>query len=187
MACNSGPSTKLAARYPSASTCAGSYCPISRAGVSSALPSTKTTACPRSRASARSSVDFPVPGGPSSTTCLAACNATVSTSRSRRRPMTGVVPLADPDRGDATGDSAVIQDDAPDVLAVQHVLVALVDLVEAVRGGNQLVQLQVAGSVQLDHHRDVMVRVARAENAALDPLLHQRQQRTVDLDVVLHH
>src|SRR5580692_1920811 len=175
MACRSGPSLKLAGTYPSASTWAGSYWPISRAGVSSALPSTKTTLVPRSRAICRSSVDLPVPGGPSSTTCRPASSATVSTSRSRRRPSTCGIP------GRSGG---AMQDETPDVLAVQHVLVALVDVLELVGGGDQLVQLQVAGLVELYHPRDVVERVARAEQAALDALLHQRQHRAVDLDVV---
>src|SRR5271169_4554611 len=116
---------------------------MSRAGVSSAFPSTKTTAWPRSRAIARNSVDLPVPGGPSSTTCLAAWSATVRTSRSRRRPMTGVMPPTGPGRGAAAGDSGAMQDEAPDVLAVEHVLVTLVDPVERVGSRDQLVELQV--------------------------------------------
>src|SRR5262245_13234209 len=103
----------------------------------------------------RSRVDLPVPGGPSSTTCRAAWSATVRTSRSRRRPMTGVLLPAGPAAsagwsavcGPAAA-SGVMQDDAPDVLAVQHVLVALVDLVEGVGLGDQLVQLEVPGPVQ---------------------------------------
>src|ERR1700722_13327534 len=175
MACSSGPSVKLAATYPSVSTWAGSYWPISRAGVSSAFPSTNTTWVPRSRAMDRSSVDLRVPGGPSRTTCPPASSATVSSSRSRRRPTTC----------GTTGESAsVMQDEPPDVLAVPHVLVALVDLVERVGIGDQLVQLEVAGLVQADLERDVTERVAGAEEAALDPLLHQRQHRAVDLDVV---
>src|SRR5215475_3624529 len=175
MACSSGPSVKLAAAYPSASTCAGSYWPMSRAGVSSAFPSTNTTRVSRSSAMLRSSVDLPVPGGPSRTTCRPASSATVSTSRSRRRPTTCGI----------TGESGVMQDEPPDVLAVPHVLIALVDLVQRVGLGDQRVQLEVAGLVQLDHPRDVVERVAGAEQAALDPLLHQRQHRAVDLDVVI--
>src|SRR4029077_11223108 len=144
---------------------------------SSALPSTKTTSVPRSRAMCRSRVDLPVPGGPSRTTCRPAPSATVSTSRSRRSPTTCGI----------TGFSGrAMQDEAPDVLAVQHVLIALVNLLEAVSSGDQLVQLPVTGTVELHHPRDVVERVARAEQAALDPLLHQRQHRAVDLDVVGH-
>src|SRR5581483_2535754 len=106
--------------------------PTSLAGVSSALPSANTTALPAPRAMSRSSVDLPVPGGPSITTCRPAPSATVSTSRSRRSPTTG------------GGDSAVMQDDAANVLPVEQVLVALVDLVEGVGAGDQLVQLEVA-------------------------------------------
>src|SRR5215470_13267250 len=186
---NSGPSVKLAGTYPSLSTCAGSYWPISLAGVSSALPSAKTTAWPAWRAMSRSRVDFPVPGGPSITTCRPASSATVSTSRSRRSPTMGgprPAPAAPP--GGAAGrpgSGAGMQDHAADVLAVQQVLVPLVDLVEGVGVGDQLVQLQVAGPVKLHHPRDVVERVAGAEQAALDPLLEQGQQRAGQLDRVL--
>src|SRR5215469_6432138 len=187
IACSSGPSVKLDGRYPSLSTWAGSYWPISRAGVSSALPSTNTTARRRPCAIDRSKVDLPVPGGPSSTTCRAAWSATVRTSRSRRRPMTGVLPASpawQTTGGPATASGRVMQDDAPDVLAVQHVLVALVDLVERVGLGDQLVELEVPGPVQLHHQRDVVERVTGSEQAALNPLLHQRQHRAVELDGV---
>src|SRR6516164_3567390 len=172
---SSGPSVKLAGTYPSLSTCAGSYCPISLAGVSSALPSAKTTAWPAWRAMSRSRVDLPVPGGPSITTCRPASSATVSTSRSRRSPT----------MGGARPGSGAIHDHAADVLAVQQVLVPLVDLVEGVGGGDQLVQLQVAGPVELHHPRDVVERVAGTEQAALDALLEQGQQRAGQLDRVL--
>src|SRR5215472_11402581 len=175
MARSSGPSVKLAGTYPSASTCAGSYCPISLAGVSSALPSAKTTALPAWRAMSRSSVDLPVPGGPSITTCRPASSATVSTSRSRRSPT----------MGGAWPGSGAIHDHTADVLAVQQVLVPLVDLVEGVGGGDQLVQLQVAGLVELHHPRDVVERVAGTEQAALDALFEQGQQRAGQLDRVL--
>src|SRR5215472_198824 len=176
---SSGPSVKLAGTYPSLSTCAGSYCPISLAGVSSALPSAKATAWPAWRAMSRSRVDLPVPGGPSITTCCPASSATVSTSRSRPSPTTGG---ARPARPASAGSRAAIHDHAADVLAVQQVLVPLVDLVEGVGGGDQLVQLQVAGLVELHHPRDVVERIAGAEQASLDPLLEQGQDRAGKLD-----
>src|SRR5215831_14803394 len=170
---SSGPSVKAAGTYPSASTWAGSYCPIKRAGVSSALPSANTTALPAPRAMSRSSVDLPVPGGPSITTCRPVSSATVRTSRSRRSPTIGGARPSEPDgplgsrdgawrlaakapsapRGVAPpGDSrAVMQDHAADVLAVEQVLVSLVDLVEGVRRGDQFVQLQLAGLVKVHH------------------------------------
>src|SRR5215831_459759 len=184
---SSGPSVKLAGTYPSLSTCAGAYCPMSLAGVSSALPSAKTTAWPARRAMSRSRVDLPVPGGPSITTCRPASSATVSTSRSRRSPtMGGARPAAPASPGGAAdGPGSAMHDHAADVLAVQQVLVALVDLVEGVGGGDQLVQLQIAGPVELHHPRDVVERVAGAEQAALDALLKQGQQRAGQLDGVL--
>src|SRR5579859_6259821 len=181
---NSGPSVKAAGTYPSASTCAGSYWPINRAGVSSALPSAKTTALPACLAMSRSSVDLPVPGGPSITTCRPVSSATVSTSRSRRSPTTGGARPGDP--GGPLGSVAVMQDHAADVLPVEQVLVSLVDLVEGVGRGDQLVQLEVAGLVELDHPRDVVERVAGTEQAALDALLEQGQDRAGYLDRGLH-
>src|SRR6516162_9452044 len=171
---NSGPSVNAAGTYPSASTWAGSYCPISRAGVSSALPSANTTALPAWRAMSRSSVDLPVPGGPSITTCRPVSSATVSTSRSRRSPTMGGARPSGP--GGPPGSGAVMQDHATDVLPVEQVLVSLVDLVEGVRRGDQLVQLEVAGLVQLHHPRDVVERVAGTE---------QGQDRAGQLDRVL--
>src|SRR5215475_9348351 len=183
MARISGPSVKLAGTYPSASTCAGSYCPISLAGVSSALPSANTTALPARRAMSRSRVDLPVPGGPSITTCRPASSATVSTSRSRRSPTMGGAGPGCADSGPGSG--AAIQDHAADVLAVQQVLVPLVDLVEGVCGGDQLVQLEVTGLVELHQPRNVVERVAGTEQAALHALLEQGQQRAGKLDRVL--
>ena len=58
----SGPSTNTSGAYPSVITRAGSKCPTSRAGVSSAFPSTNSKPMPSSSATARRSVDFPVPG-----------------------------------------------------------------------------------------------------------------------------
>src|SRR5215831_15105732 len=178
---SSGPSVKAAGTYPPASTWAGSYCPINRAGVSSALPSANTTAWPACRAMSRSSVDLPVPGGPSITTCRPVSSATVSTSRSRRSPtMGGGARPGDPDGPPGSG--AVMQDHAADVLPVEQVLVSLVDLVEGVRRGDQLVQLEVTGLVKLDHPRDVVERVAGTEQAPLDALLEQGEDRAGQLD-----
>src|SRR6516164_1940841 len=177
---SSGPSVKAAGTYPSVSTWAGSYCPINRAGVSSALPSANTTALPAWRAMSRSSVDLPVPGGPSITTCRPVSSATVSTSRSRRSPTMGGARPCDP--GGPPGSGGVIQDHAADVLPVEQVLVSLVDLVEGVRRGDQLVQLQVAGLIQLHHPRDVVERIAGTEQAPLDALLEQGQDRAGQLD-----
>src|SRR5215467_2253077 len=67
--------------------------------------------------------------------------------------------------------SVLVHDHAPDVLAVQQVAVALVDLVQAVPAGDQLLDLEVARAVQGQHLGDVVQRVRRAEQRALDPLL----------------
>src|SRR6185437_7389766 len=95
---------------------------------------------PAWRAMSRSRVDLPVPGGPSITTCRPASSATVSTSRSRRSPTMGGARPGGAAGGPGSG--AAIYDHAADVFAVQQVLVPLVDLVEGVGGGDQLVQLQ---------------------------------------------
>src|SRR5258705_186902 len=63
----------------------------------------------------------------------------------------------------------LVHDDAAEVLAVHHVLVALVDLVEGVTLADQLAQLDVAGLPQAQDHRDVVQRVGPAEQRALHP------------------
>src|SRR2546429_240316 len=136
---------------------AGSWWPTSRAGVSSALPSTKTMPRPAPAASVRSSVDFPVPGGPPSTRWRPPSSAAGGSTRPPSSP------------------SVVVDDHAPDVLAVQQVLVALVDLVQRVLLRDELVQLDVPGLVQVQQALDVVDRVAAAEQEAVDRLLEQRQ------------
>src|SRR5689334_16302263 len=64
--------------------------------------------------------------------------------------------------------SVLVHDHAPDVPAVQQVSVALVDLVQAVAPGDQLVDLQVPRAVQAEHLRDVVQGVGGAEERALD-------------------
>src|SRR5437867_820415 len=88
-----------------------------------------------------------------------AISPSASTSRSRRSPTMGGARPAWPARpggtGDVSGSGAAIQDHAADVLAVQQVLVPLVDLVEGVGGGDDLVQLEVTGLVELHQPRNV--------------------------------
>src|SRR5256885_980796 len=80
---------------------------------------------------ARSSVDFPVPGGPSSTTWQPLASVAASTSASRRRP---TIRSETPASSDPA--SVLVDEHSPDVLAVEEVLVALVDLVERVLLGH---------------------------------------------------
>src|SRR6478735_10589201 len=105
---------------------------------------------PAASATARSSVDLPVPGGPSSTTWMPAASEAASTSASRRRPTIRSSTRASSDRdsrsddrGGAAGllalDSVFVDHHAPDVLAVEHVLEALGDVLELVGVGDQLV------------------------------------------------
>src|SRR5215468_5845645 len=63
----------------------------------------------------------------------------------------------------------LVDDHAADVLAVEHVLVALVDLVELVPAGDQLVQLELPGLVEADQERHVGQGVAAAVDRALEP------------------
>jgi NAD(P)-dependent dehydrogenase (short-subunit alcohol dehydrogenase family) len=60
----------------------------------------------------------------------------------------------------------LVDDDATYVLAIHHVLVTLVDLVEGVTLGDQLIQLDVAGLPEAQDHRDVVQRVRAAEQRA---------------------
>src|ERR1700761_6738227 len=74
-------------------------------------------------------------------------------------------------------------DDAANVLAVQHVLVAVVDLLQLVLAGDHVVQVQLAGLVHREQLRDVVLRVAATEDGALQVLLHQGQHRQVEVHV----
>src|SRR6202167_109208 len=78
--------------------------------------------------------------------------------------------------------SGVVDEQAADVASVQHVPVALVDLVQRVPGGDKLVQLEPPGLVELEQPRDLVERVPAAEQRALDPLLEQRQLEAGQLD-----
>src|SRR5215831_1846470 len=121
--------------------------------------------------------------------CSAGCNGNGDSVRPRprnrprprpeRRFRPGL-PGAPPEEG-----SVVVDQESADVAAVQQVTVALVDLVEPVPGGDQLVQLEPAGAVQVEHQRDVVERVAAAEQRALQPLLEQRELEAGELDVLL--
>src|SRR3954470_11968224 len=150
---------------------------MSRAGVSWALPSTSSTPSPPPAATARRSVDLPVPGGPSSTTWQPLASAAASTSASRRRPT-----MRSSTAARSARESVLVDDHSADVLAVEQVLVALVDLIERVALGDQLVELEAAGLVHAEQLRDVVHGVAGAEQAALDGLLVQREHRARELD-----
>src|SRR3974390_60328 len=58
---------------------------------------------------------------------------------------------------------SVLQD-APDADPVAHVLVALVDVLQVVAPGDELVELELAGLVQVQQVRDVAARVGIAED-----------------------
>src|SRR5690242_12492905 len=78
--------------------------------------------------------------------------------------------------------SVLVDYDAADVLAGQQVVVALVDFFQRVGPGDDLVELEVAGLVQPEDLGDVGGRIAVAEQAALDRLAEQGQDRPGDRD-----
>src|SRR5215470_5356946 len=80
--------------------------------------------------------------------------------------------------------SVVDDHDSAQVLAVRQVPVALADLLQPVPVGDQLVQLEVTGPVELEHPGDLVERVAAAEERALDPLLEQGELEAGYLDVL---
>src|SRR3954451_3623085 len=166
-------------------TCAGSKTPVRRAGVSSALPSTKTRSRPYAPARARSTVDFPVPGGPSSSTCRPVSSAATISSTSRARPTTAERNSSTAAETFAKPNRLVEVDHATDVLAVAHVLVALVDVLELVLLGDELVELEPAVLVELQQFRDGGARAARAEHGAQDLLVEQRQLEQAHVDLRL--
>src|SRR5579875_641095 len=65
----------------------------------------------------------------------------------------------------------LVHDDAADVLPLVQVLVSLVDLVETVPPGDELIELELARPVQPQQPGDVVQRVAHPEDMALDPAL----------------
>src|SRR3954452_1279897 len=82
---------------------------------------------------------------------------------------------------------SVEEDDAAQVLATHHVVVAAVDVLELVGLRHQLVELDLAGVVERQDVLDVEHRVAFAEQRALECLLVEREDVAVDLDGVLGH
>src|SRR3954453_11173051 len=78
--------------------------------------------------------------------------------------------------------SVLVHQHTADVLPVEHVLVSLVDLVQPVAPGDQLVELEVTRPVEPQEPGDVVQRVGAAEQGTLDPLLPPRQRaaRVVD-------
>src|SRR5579863_5508407 len=136
---------------------------MSRAGVSSALPSTSTNSVCLDSATCLSRVDLPVPGGPSIRMWAPDASAARTSSSSRWRPTTCIDISQSPGRTALARGSVLVDDDAADVLAGHQVVVPLVDLVQGVGPGDDLVQLEVAGLVQPEDLRDVVGRVAVAE------------------------
>src|SRR4051812_30508193 len=104
---------------------------------------------------------------------MPADSAAASTSASRRRPTIrsstrDTRDARSVDRGGLLALLSVLVDDhASDVLAVEHVLEALRDVLELVGVGDQLVELELARLVEPDEVADVVHRVARAEQRAL--------------------
>src|SRR3954453_24022977 len=108
---------------------------------------------------------------------MPAASAAASTSASRRRPTVRSSPRASRD-----GASVLVNHHSTDVLDVEHVLEALVDVVERVSVGDQLVELELARLVEAHEVADVVHRVARAEQGPLDGLLVEGHDRPGELD-----
>src|SRR4051794_1540161 len=108
---------------------------------------------------------------------MPAASEAASTSASRRRPT-----VRSSTRASSAAASVLVDHHAPDVLAVEHVLEALVDLVQGVRLADQLVDLELARAVEVEEVRDVVHGVARAEQRALELLLVERQDAARELD-----
>src|ERR1035441_10981932 len=85
---------------------------------------------------------------------------------------------------DATAEPNTVEpspeaDHASEVHTVEHVLITLVDLVQSVRLGDQLVQLELTGLVQGQEVGDVEAWVGRTEDHPFDFLLHHGQVKEV--------
>src|ERR1700730_3927581 len=81
--------------------------------------------------------------------------------------------------------SILVDDNAADVLAVLQVLVGLVDLVEAVAAGDQLVELEVPGAGEAQQPGDVVEGVAVPEQGAADLALVADQHASRDVHRML--
>src|SRR3984885_6090815 len=81
----------------------------------------------------------------------------------------------------------LVHDDATDVLAVQHVLVAQVDVLQPIPAADQLVQLQLAGLVEPEQPRDDKQGIAAAVESALYSALVADQHAGVLVDPTLPH
>src|SRR5581483_5033964 len=78
---------------------------------------------------------------------------------------------------------ASVLQEASDVHAVAHVLVALVDVLELIGARDELVELELARLVQVQQVRDVAARVGVAEDGAHQLLALHGQVEQVELDV----
>src|SRR5690348_6721075 len=72
-----------------------------------------------------------------------------------------------------------VADQAADVAAVAHVLVALVDVFQGVLPGDQLVQLELSLVVEVQQQGDVVMGVGGAVQRAADLLLHHGEHEQV--------
>src|SRR6516225_936111 len=76
-------------------------------------------------------------------------------------------------------------DNSADVLAVDEVLVAAIDLLEAVPCRDHFLELYPPLTVKLENSRDVGPRIGRAVDAAGQSLVRHCEREEVELDVVL--
>ena len=59
--------------------------------------------------------------------------------------------------------SGLVDEQAADVAAVEHVAVALVDVLQPIAGRDQFIELEPSGPVELEHPGDLVERVPAAE------------------------
>jgi hypothetical protein len=76
-----------------------------------------------------------------------------------------------------------VDDHPADVLAVAHVLVALVDVLQGVARGDQVVEVELALLVEREELGDRRARAQPAEDGALEILLQQRELEEAELHV----
>src|SRR5664279_4125486 len=74
-------------------------------------------------------------------------------------------------------------DDSANILTLQHVSIAFVDLVQSVAARDHVLDVKLPCLVHRQQIRDVEVRVSAAKEAALQVLLHQGHHGQVQRDI----
>src|SRR5271166_3204265 len=68
-----------------------------------------------------------------------------------------------------------VADDAADVVSLEHVAVAVVDLLERVIPGHHVIEIEMPQLVEFENFGDIALRVAATEQAALQVLLRSEE------------